>query len=31
MPVEFDVVNGRATGFTVMFDGKAWMEGKRKN
>lgn len=31
MPVEFDVVNGRATGFTMIFDGKPWMEGKRKN
>lgn len=31
MPVEFQVVGGRATGFTVMFDGKLWMEGKRKN
>lgn len=31
MPVEFDVVNDRATGFTVMFDGKVWMQGKRKH
>jgi hypothetical protein len=31
MPVEFQVVEGRATGFTVMFDGKPWMEGRRKN
>jgi hypothetical protein len=30
-PVEFDVVNGRATGFTTVFDNKSWMEGKRKN
>jgi hypothetical protein len=30
-PVEFDVVNGRATGFTAMFDGKPWIQGKRKN
>lgn len=30
-PVEFQVVDGRAVGFTVIFDGKAWMEGKRKN
>jgi hypothetical protein len=30
-PVEFDVVNGRAVSFTVLFDDKPWMEGKRKN
>jgi hypothetical protein len=30
-PVEFQVVGGHATGFTVMFDGKPWMEGRRKN
>lgn len=30
-PVDFDVVNGRAKGFTAMFDGKLWMQGKRKN
>lgn len=30
-PVEFDVVNGRATGFTAMFDGKPWIQAKRKN
>ena len=30
-PVEFDVVNGRAVGFTALFDHKPWMEGKRKN
>jgi len=30
-PVDFDVVNGRATGFAAMFDGKAWIVGKRKN
>jgi hypothetical protein len=30
-PVEFDVVNGRATGFTMIFDGKPWMSGTRKN
>lgn len=30
-PVDFQVANGRATGFVVMFDGKAWMQGMRKN
>jgi hypothetical protein len=30
-PADFQVVNGKATGFVVMFDGKPWMEGKRKN
>ena len=30
-PVDFDVVNGRATGFTAKFEGKLWMQGKRKN
>jgi hypothetical protein len=30
-PVDFKVVDGRAVGFTVMFDGKPWMEGTRKN
>ena len=30
-PVIFDVVNGRATGFTAMFQGKPWIEAKRKN
>jgi hypothetical protein len=30
-PVDFDVVSGRATGFTAMFDGKPWIVGKRKN
>jgi hypothetical protein len=29
-PVEFEVVNGRATGFTAMFDGKPWIQAKRK-
>jgi hypothetical protein len=31
MPVEFQVVDGRATGFSMMFDGKPWMEGRRKD
>ena len=30
-PVDFKIVNGRAVGFTAMFDGKPWMEGTRKN
>ncbi|HET9012248.1 MAG TPA: hypothetical protein VFN38_10575, partial [Gemmatimonadaceae bacterium] len=30
-PADFQVVNGRATGFALMFEGKPWMEGKRKN
>jgi hypothetical protein len=30
-PVEFKIENGRATGFTAMFDGKPWMVGTRKN
>lgn len=30
-PLEFDVVNGRAVGFTSTFDHKPWMEGKRKD
>jgi hypothetical protein len=30
-PVDFKVVDGRAVGFTVMFAGKSWMEGTRKN
>ncbi len=29
-PVEFKIVDGRAVGFTAMFDGKPWMEGTRK-
>lgn len=29
-PVDFKIVNGRAVGFTAMFDGKPWMEGRRK-
>lgn len=29
-PVEFEVANGRATGFTALFDGKPWIQGKRK-
>jgi hypothetical protein len=30
-PTEFRVVDGRAVGFTVMFDGKPFMEGVRKH
>ncbi len=30
-PVDFQVVDGRAVGFTTEFDGKPWMEGRRKN
>ena len=29
--VEFKIENGRATGFTAMFNGKPWMVGTRKN
>jgi hypothetical protein len=29
--VEFQIENGRATGFTAMFNGKPWMVGTRKN
>jgi hypothetical protein len=29
-PVEFKIVDGKAVGFTAMFDGKPWMEGTRK-
>jgi hypothetical protein len=29
-PVDFTVVDGRATGFTALFNGKPWMEGTRK-
>jgi hypothetical protein len=29
-PTDFQVVNGRAVGFVVLFEGKPWMEGKRK-
>jgi hypothetical protein len=29
-PVEFEVVNGRATGFTAIFDGKPWIQARRK-
>jgi hypothetical protein len=29
-PVDFQIVNGRAVGFTAMFDGKPWMVGTRK-
>ena len=29
-PVEFKIVDGRATGFTALFNGKPWMEGTRK-
>lgn len=31
IPVDFQVVDGRAVGFTSVFDGKPWMEGKRKH
>jgi hypothetical protein len=30
-PIDFDVVDGRATGFTIEFDGRPWMVGKRNN
>ena len=30
-PTDFTVVNGRATGFAALFQGKPWMEGTRKN
>ena len=30
-PTDFQVVNGRASGFAAIFNGKPWMEGKRKN
>lgn len=30
-PVDFEMANGRATGFTAMFDGKPWIQAKRKN
>ena len=30
-PVDFQVANGKATGFVVMFEGKPWMQGTRKN
>jgi hypothetical protein len=30
-PVDFDVANGRATGFTAIFDGKPWIQARRKN
>jgi hypothetical protein len=29
-PVEFKIENGRAVGFTAVFDGKPWMVGTRK-
>jgi hypothetical protein len=29
-PVEFRIVDGHATGFTALFNGKPWMEGTRK-
>jgi hypothetical protein len=29
-PVEFKIVDGRATGFSALFNGKPWMEGTRK-
>jgi hypothetical protein len=30
-PVDFQVVDGRAVGFTSTFDGKPWIAGTRKN
>ena len=30
-PVDFQVENGRATGFVAMFNGKPWIQGTRKN
>ena len=30
-PVDFRMVDGRAVGFSAMFEGKPWMEGTRKN
>jgi hypothetical protein len=29
-PVDFRIVDGKAVGFTALFDGKPWMEGTRK-
>lgn len=31
IPVDFQVVDGRAIGFTAIFNGRPWLEGKRKN
>ena len=31
VPVDFRMVDGRAVGFTAIFEGKPWMEGTRKN
>ena len=31
VPVDFRIVDGRAVGFTAIFEGKPWMEGTRKN
>lgn len=31
VPVDFRMVDGRAVGFSAMFEGKPWMEGTRKN
>jgi hypothetical protein len=30
-PIEFEVVDGRATGFVIEYDGRPWMVGKRNN
>ncbi len=31
VPVDFQMVDGRAVGFTTLFEGRPWMEGTRKD
>ena len=31
VPVDFRMVDGRAVGFSAIFEGRTWMEGTRKN